>query len=90
VVDRLPHVKAIIAVERRVLILQPATGLWNASRETALYLSNRPSCARNAADAVRKHWGIENKQRYTRNVTLCEEASRVAATRACQTALLRL
>ena len=60
-----PHVAAIIAIERNVLTFRPATGLWDASRETALYLSNRPIRARKAADAVRKHWGIENRQHYT-------------------------
>ena len=39
--------------------------------------SNRPIRARKAADAVRKHWGIENKQHYTRDVTLREDASRI-------------
>ncbi len=57
--------------------LRPATGLWDASRETALYLSNRPIHACKAGDAVRKHWGIENKQHYTRDVTLREDASRI-------------
>src|SRR5271156_4504327 len=70
-----PHVAAIIAIERNVLTFRPATGLWDASRETALYLSNRPIRACKAADAVRKHWGIENKQHYTRDVTLREDAS---------------
>jgi hypothetical protein len=72
-----PHVAAIIAIERSVRTFQPATGLWNSSHETALYLSNRPIRARKAADAVRKHWGIENKQHYTRDVTLREDASRI-------------
>jgi len=72
-----PYVVAIIAIERSVLTFQPATGLWNSSRETALYLSNRPILAGQAADAVRKHWGIENKQHYTRDVTLREDASRI-------------
>ena len=40
-----PYVAAIVAIERSVLTFQPATGLWNASRETALYLSNRPILA---------------------------------------------
>ena len=57
-----PHVRAIIAIERHVHTFQPATGLWNTSRETALYLSNRPIHANKAADAVRKHWGIEKAQ----------------------------
>jgi len=72
-----PHVRAIISVERSVHTFQPATGLWNTSRETALYLSNRPIRASKAADAVRKHWGIENKQHYIRDVTLREDASRI-------------
>jgi len=72
-----PHVRAIIAIERHVHTFQPATGLWNTSRETALYLSNRPIRAHKAADAARKHWGIENKQHYTGDVTLREDASRI-------------
>jgi hypothetical protein len=36
-----------------------------------------PIRARKAADAVRKHWGIENKQHYTRDVTFREDASRI-------------
>jgi hypothetical protein len=70
-------VAAIIAIERRVLTLQPGTGLCNSSPETALYLSNRPIRAPKGADAVRKQWGIENKQHYTRDVTLGEDASRI-------------
>ena len=72
-----PYVAAIIAIERRVLTYQPATGLWNSSRETALYLSNRQILARQAANTIREHWGIENKQHYTRDVTLREDASRI-------------
>lgn len=72
-----PHVAAIIAIERSVLTFQPATGLWKSSRESAFYLSNRAILAGQAADAIRKHWGIENKQHYTRDVTFCEDASRI-------------
>src|SRR5271169_5369856 len=72
-----PYVAAIVAVERRVLTFQPATGLWKPSRETAFYLSNRSVRAGQAAEAIRKHWGIENKLTYTRDVTLCEDASRI-------------
>ena len=72
-----PYVAAIIAIERSVLTFQPATGFWKPSRESSLYLSNRPLLAAQAADAIRKHWGIENKQHYTRDVTLREDASRI-------------
>ena len=45
--------------------------------ETSFYLSNRAVDANLAADAIRKHWRIENTFHYTRDVTLCEDASRI-------------
>lgn len=72
-----PYVAAVIQVERAVNAFQPATGLWKASLETSFYLSNRAVDAKLAADAIRKHWGIENKSHYTRDVTLREDASRI-------------
>lgn len=72
-----PFVAAVIQVERRVHAFQPATGLWKTSDETSFYLSSRAIDAARAADAIRKHWGIENKSHYTRDVTLREDASRI-------------
>ena len=72
-----PHVAAVIKVERAVHHFQPATGLWKLALETSFYLSSRPVDAKIAADAIRKHWGIENKSHYTRDVTLSEDASRI-------------
>jgi predicted transposase YbfD/YdcC len=72
-----PFVKAIIEVERKVQTFQPATGLWKESFESSLYLSNRPVTAKTAANAIRKHWAIENGLHYVRDVTLREDASRI-------------
>ena len=72
-----PHVAAIIQVERNVNVRQSLTGLWKSSCETSFYLSNRPVTAEIAADAIRMHWGIENKSHHTRDVTFCEDASRI-------------
>ena len=72
-----PYVAAVIQVERTVHAFQPATGLWKTSDEISFYLSNRLIDANNAAFAIRKHWGIENKLHYTRDVTLREDASRI-------------
>ncbi len=72
-----PHVSAIIHVERVVNTRQSKTGLWTSSSETSFYLSNRPVGAKIACDAVRDHWGIENKSHYTRDVTFLEDASRI-------------
>jgi hypothetical protein len=71
------YVAVVIAVERSVNAFQPATGLWKTSAETSFYLSNRSIAATHAAVAIRKHWGIENKLHYTRDVTLHEDASRI-------------
>src|SRR4051812_43274734 len=56
---------------------QPETGLWKTSAETSFYLSSHRIDANHAALAIRKHWGIENKLHYTRDVTLREDASRI-------------
>ena len=72
-----PYVAAVIQVERSVHTFQPATGLWKTSDETSFYLSNQLIDANHAALAIRKHWGIENKLHYTRDVTLREDASRI-------------
>ena len=57
---------------------QPATGLWKPSLRN-LVLSVQPPRRppKLAADAIRKHWGIENKSHYTRDVTFREDASRI-------------
>ena len=70
-------VSAIIRVERIVQNFQPATGLWKRSSETSYYLSNRPIDASIAAEAIRRHWHIENRSHHVRDVTLGEDASRI-------------
>ncbi len=57
--------------------LSPLLTSNKCQRDNALYLSNRSIDASQAADAIRKHWRIENKLRYTRDVTLREDASRL-------------
>jgi predicted transposase YbfD/YdcC len=70
-------VAAIIKVERSTNVRQAATGLWKPSFEISFYLSGHPVTANLAAHAIRKHWGIENKSHYTRDVTFREDASRI-------------
>lgn len=71
------YVTTVIQVERTVHTAVGTTGLWKTSSETSFYLSNRPIDAETAAQAIRKHWGIENKLHYVRDVTLGEDASRI-------------
>jgi predicted transposase YbfD/YdcC len=72
-----PHVAAIIRVKRTVQHFLPATGRWKPSFETSFYLSNRLLAAKTAAAAVRQHWAIENTSHHSRDVTFCEDASRI-------------
>ena len=72
-----PYVAAVIQVERIVQTYLPATGRWKCSTEMSFYLSNRAINANHAADAVRRHWHIENKSHHTRDVTMREDASRI-------------
>jgi predicted transposase YbfD/YdcC len=75
--DWQPHLAAVVCVTRDVLIRNAQTGLWKSRSDTAFYLSNALMTAPRFASAIRAHWGIENKQHYTRDVTLREDDSRI-------------
>lgn len=75
--DWLPHVSAIIRVERNVFIRNAATGLLRHSTETAFHVANTPITAARAAEAIRAHWRIETPSHYTRDVTFGEDRSRI-------------
>lgn len=70
-------VAAIIRVTRTVSSYSAKTGLWDRSVSIAYYLSNAQAPADCFSDAIRRHWGIENRSHYTRDVTFGEDASRI-------------
>ena len=43
----------------------------------AYYLANSNVSAGQSADAIRRHWHVENKLHYTRDVTFLEDKSRI-------------
>ena len=45
--------------------------------ETAFYVSTAKLPAQTYAHAIRRHWGIENRNHYVRDVTLAEDLSRI-------------
>ena len=71
------HVHAIIRVTRDVLTRSAATGLWRATNETALFVSNVVLPAAVCADRIRDHWSIENRSHYVRDGSFAEDASRI-------------
>ena len=60
----------IIRVQRMTLQRRAKDGLWERSEETCLYVCSAPVSARKASDAIRSHWGIENRNHYVRDVSM--------------------
>lgn len=81
VLQSLPEWKKLIAcvvrVDRTTDTLNTRTKQWNRSSESAYYVSSHWHEAIDFANAIRGHWGIENRQHYVRDVTLKEDASRI-------------
>jgi predicted transposase YbfD/YdcC len=71
------HIAAVIRVQRDILKRSAATGLWKDSHETAYYVCDMVPSAKDAANAIRQHWGIENRAHYVRDGTFAEDASRI-------------
>lgn len=53
------------------------SGLWHATEEVSFYVCQIALTAMEFAAAIRKHWGIENRNHYVRDVTFREDASRI-------------
>ena len=70
-------VRCLIKVRRHTELFNTRLGTWQPRSETAYYVCTRPLSARQAHQAVRGHWAIENTLHYVRDVTLREDASRI-------------
>ncbi len=67
----------IIRVTRSTLMRRAKDGLWGRREETCFYVCSAPIGAKKAADAIRSHWGVENRNHYVRDVSMLEDASRI-------------
>jgi predicted transposase YbfD/YdcC len=76
-----PAWQGLIACAARITRLSwckdTRTGLWQARRETAYYVSQIELTAEAFGHAVRAHWGIENRSHHVRDRILGEDASRI-------------
>lgn len=68
---------AVIRVHRHTDCFDTRTGDWELRTETAYYVASHLHSAEVFANAIRGHWGIENRNHYVRDVTLREDASRI-------------
>lgn len=71
------HVRAVIRVTRDVLHRSAASGLWRATSEIALFVSDLVLPATACAKIIREHWSIENRSHYVRDGSFAEDASRI-------------
>jgi len=71
------YIHSVIRVERTRNVFSTKKKQWEASHEVSFYASSLHISAKQAADAIRKHWGIENRNHYVRDVSMNEDASRI-------------
>ena len=70
-------VEAIVKVERMRRVFDTKTKSWKQSDETSLYIATTVLSAEVFCQAIRNHWGIENRNHHVRDVTMGEDRSRI-------------
>jgi predicted transposase YbfD/YdcC len=70
-------VKVVVKVERYRQLFDTKTKSWKNSDETSFYISTIVLSAQQFCQAIRNHWGIENRNHYVRDVTMGEDKSRI-------------
>ena len=68
---------AVIRVSRLTWHKDTKSGLWHKTGDISLYAAQTRLSAAEAADAIRGHWGIENRNHHVRDVTFLEDPSRI-------------
>ena len=66
-----------IKVTRSTLLRCTKDQSWTLRLEVSHYVCSAPIDATKAAEAIRGHWGIENRNHYVRDVSMLEDASRI-------------
>ena len=71
------YISCVIQVKRHTEILDTKTNTWKIREETAYYAASHLHDAQTFSSYIRKHWWIENKNHYVRDVVLKEDISRI-------------
>ncbi len=75
--DKWALVKVVVKVERSRQVFETKTKTWKHIDETSFYISTVTLSASEFCQAIRDHWGIENRNHYVRDVTMGEDKSRM-------------
>jgi len=70
-------ISRIIRIKRVTLVRRAKDGMWDRREETSYYVCSAAISAKKAGDAIRSHWGVENRNHYVRDVSMLEDASRI-------------
>lgn len=70
-------VKVVVKVQRSRQLFDTKTKTWKNSDEISFYISTTVLSAQEFCQAIRNHWGIENRNHYVRDVTMGEDKSRI-------------
>lgn len=71
------YIKSIVCVARDRTMHQPKGKGYQTIREISYYVCTKTLSARKSANAIRKHWEIENRQNYVRDESMGEDKSRI-------------
>jgi predicted transposase YbfD/YdcC len=70
-------VKVVVKVERYRQVFETKSKTWKNSDEISFYISTIILSAHEFCQAIRNHWGIENRNHHVRDVTMGEDRSRI-------------
>jgi predicted transposase YbfD/YdcC len=70
-------VKVVIKVTRFRRMFDTKRKVWQESDEVSFYISTIALSAEEFCQVIRRHWHVENKNHYVRDVTLGEDKSRI-------------
>lgn len=75
--DWVELISRAVRVKRHTQIFDTKTKDWKPRSETSYYLCSHQYSADVVSTIIREHWHCENRNHYVRDVSLCEDASRI-------------
>lgn len=71
------HIVAVVKVERIREVFDTKRKTWEKSTDESHYISTVKLAAKDFHQAIRQHWGIENKNHHVRDNSMREDSSRI-------------
>jgi len=71
------NVESIIKIDRERIVFNTKEKKWDNKGETSYYISTIIPSAKESNEAIKGHWGIENKNHHVKDATMREDFSRI-------------